>query len=96
MEKRTIRKQRGKTVLLPARKLDNKPLVRIRSLKTFFPIRKGVFLRVANHIRAVDHINLDIPKGATLALVGESGCGKNHSGRIYPAIGSRCTRRSIF
>ena len=63
-------KQKGKTIPLPPRKFDNKPLVRIRNLKTFYPIRKGVFLRVANHIRAVDHINLDIPKGATLALVG--------------------------
>ena len=80
MEKRTMPKQKGKTIPLPPRKFDNKPLVRIRNLKTFYPIRKGVFLRVANHIRAVDHINLDIPKGATLALAGESGCGKTTLG----------------
>ncbi|MBT4104986.1 MAG: ATP-binding cassette domain-containing protein, partial [Nitrospina sp.] len=80
IDKGTPRKQSGKTIPLPVRKLDTKPLVRIRNLKTFFPIRKGVFLRVANHIRAVDHINLDIANGATVALVGESGCGKTTLG----------------
>lgn len=80
LDQGSIRKQSTKPASLPARKLENKTLVRIRNLKTHFPIRKGVLLRVANHIRAVDHIDLDIPKGATVALVGESGCGKTTLG----------------
>ena len=71
-----IRKHIGKSKPIPIHKLDSMPLVKITNLKTHFPIRKGVFLRVADHIKAVDNINLDIPKGSTVALVGESGCGK--------------------
>ncbi|MBT6345213.1 MAG: ATP-binding cassette domain-containing protein, partial [Nitrospina sp.] len=61
---------RSATNAIPACKIEDHALVRIRNLKTYFPVRKGVFLRVANYIRAVDNINLDIPKGSTLALVG--------------------------
>ncbi len=65
----------------------------IRDLKMHFPIRKGLLKRVVGHVKAVDGVSLDIYKGETLALVGESGCGKTTVGksiiRLYdPTSGS--------
>ncbi|AIQ11263.1 ABC transporter ATP-binding protein [Paenibacillus durus] len=57
------------------------PLVEIRNLKKYFPIKKGIFGRTAGHVRAVDGLDFTIYKGETLGLVGESGCGKSTTGR---------------
>jgi len=57
------------------------PLVQVRNLTKHFPIRKGVFGRVAAHVRAVDDVSFNVPVGKTLSLVGESGCGKTTTGR---------------
>ena len=50
--------------------------LQVSNLKVHFPIHKGVFKRVVGQVKAVDGVTLDIPPGKTLALVGESGCGK--------------------
>jgi ABC-type microcin C transport system duplicated ATPase subunit YejF len=61
---------------------SNGTLLRLENLKVYFPIKSGVFLdRHIGDIRAVDDITLDIERGETLGLVGESGCGKSTVGR---------------
>ncbi len=57
------------------------PLVEVRNLKTWFPVRSGVVSRVVGYVRAVDGVDLTIREGETLGLVGESGCGKSTLGR---------------
>ena len=58
-----------------------KPLVEVVNLKKYFPVRRGVFRRVAGHVKAVDDVSFAIQPGETLGLVGESGCGKTTVGR---------------
>ena len=53
------------------------PLLDIRDLRTWYPIKKGVFARTAGHVRAVDGVTLTINRGETFGIVGESGCGKS-------------------
>ena len=57
------------------------PLVRAEALRTWFPIRSGVLKRVTGHVKALDGFSLDIARGQTVGLVGESGCGKSTAGR---------------
>jgi len=57
------------------------PILQIKNLKTFFPIKNGFFGGVSDHVKAVDNITFDVYPGETLGLVGESGCGKTTCGR---------------
>ncbi|MBL0937308.1 MAG: ATP-binding cassette domain-containing protein [Gemmatimonadaceae bacterium] len=57
------------------------PLLQVRDLTKHFPIRRGILQRVTGHVRAVDGVSFDLARGETLALVGESGCGKTTTGR---------------
>jgi peptide/nickel transport system ATP-binding protein len=53
----------------------------VQNLQKHFPIRKGLLKRTVGHVRAVDDVSFTILSGETLALVGESGCGKTTTGR---------------
>ncbi len=62
------------------------PLLRVEGLRTWFPIRAGLLRRTTGYVRAVDGVDLSIHRGQTLALVGESGCGKTTVGRSILAL----------
>ena len=69
------------------------PLLQVLGLTKHFPIRSGLLQRVTGAVKAVDDVSFDVARGETLALVGESGCGKTTTGRallrlIEPTRGS--------
>ena len=83
-------------IKLPERLIENKSILSIKSLRTWFPVRKGVFLRIANYVKAVDDIDLEIQKGSTLALVGESGCGKTTLGEAILKLTRETKGKVLF
>jgi peptide/nickel transport system ATP-binding protein len=62
-------------------------LLEVRDLQKLFPIRRGFLRRVVGQVRAVDGVTFHVERGETLALVGESGCGKTTT--------SRCVLRAV-
>jgi len=72
---------------LPKRSISSKSsdelktLIETKNLDVFFPIRKGIFQRVVDHVRAIDDVSVDIHQGKIVAVVGESGSGKTTLGR---------------
>lgn len=63
------------------------PILEVKQLKKYFPITRGFFQRLVGHVRAVDDVSFQVPRGKTVGLVGESGCGKTTV--------SRCILRAI-
>jgi peptide/nickel transport system ATP-binding protein/oligopeptide transport system ATP-binding protein len=61
---------------------NDKPLLRVENLVKHFPVQRGLFGRQSAVVHAVDGVNFELREGETMALVGESGCGKSTVGRL--------------
>ncbi|MFK3941665.1 ABC transporter ATP-binding protein [Pseudomonas monteilii] len=64
----------------PADTAAGPPLLEVRDLRVWFPIRKGLLRRTVDHVKAVESIHFSLPRGRTLGIVGESGSGKSTLG----------------
>jgi peptide/nickel transport system ATP-binding protein len=83
----------GETTVFVPRKEERPVLLAVKDLKVHFPIRRGLLRRTVGYVKAVDGVSFALREGRTLALVGESGCGKTTTGKavlklIEPTSGS--------
>lgn len=75
---------------------SQKPLLKIEHLSKWYPIRKGLFNRTTDYVKAVDDVCFDLYPGETLGLVGESGCGKTTLGRTILRLIEPTSGKIIF
>jgi peptide/nickel transport system ATP-binding protein len=77
----------------------DEPLLKVEGLRTWFPIKRGLLQRTTGHVQAVTDVDLEIAPASTLALVGESGCGKTTVGRsilrLTPAQAGRVSFEGV-
>ena len=76
--------------------MSKQPLIEVRNLKKYFPLRSGFFNRVTGHVKAVDGISFTIPRGKTMGLVGESGCGKSTTGKTLLRLEEKTSGDVLF
>ena len=74
-------KSEGDPLDVPATTGEPAALLRVNDLRVHFPVRRGLLGRGGGPVRAVDGVSFALPRGETLGLVGESGCGKTTAGR---------------
>ena len=64
----------------------NKPLLEVKDLKIYYPVRSGFFRQKKNYVKAVDGISFEVYKGEAFGIVGESGCGKSTTGHAIVGL----------
>jgi len=74
----------------------HQPMLIVRNLKKYFPIRGGTLQRKVGHVQAVDGVSFSVRKGETLGVVGESGCGKSTVARLIMNLIPRDSGELIF
>jgi peptide/nickel transport system ATP-binding protein len=72
------------------------PLLEVRRLRKYFPVRAGVLLRKVGDVHAVDDVSFMVERGKTLGLVGESGCGKTTVGRTLLNLLPKTSGQVLF
>jgi oligopeptide transport system ATP-binding protein len=75
---------------------NGSPLLAVRDLAKYFPIKRGVLSRVIGHVKAVDGVTFDLNRRETLGLVGESGCGKTTTGRLILRLIEATSGQVVF
>ncbi len=63
-----------------------KPIFRAKAIKKYFPVTGGIFRRTIGQVKALDGVDLDIYRGETISVIGESGCGKTTLGRMLAVL----------
>ena len=78
--------------------MENEPevLLKVRGLKTYFPIKKGILKKTVGYVKALDGVDFDVYRGETLGIVGESGCGKTTLGKSILQLTKSCEGSVIY
>ena len=75
---------------------EKERIFQVRDLRVWFPIKKGLMKKTVGHVKAVDNVSLDVYKGETLGIVGESGCGKSTFGKAIMMLNQPTGGQVLF